>query len=129
MAVNASLDSIIFFVRDVERLKDFYTEIFQLPLAEHTPQMWALLKAGDISIGLHRMGEEYLAGTDDSFKADSNAKLVFEVEEEIHQLRTSFIQQGVAMREVKTFENYPWWLCDGEDPEGNVFQLKQKKQE
>ena len=31
------------------------------------------------------------------------------------------------MREIKTFENYDYWLCDGEDLEGNVFQLKQRK--
>jgi hypothetical protein len=31
------------------------------------------------------------------------------------------------MREIKTFDNYEYWLCDGEDPEGNVFQLKRKK--
>jgi hypothetical protein len=31
------------------------------------------------------------------------------------------------MKEIKTFDNYDYWLCDGEDLEGNVFQLKQRK--
>jgi len=31
------------------------------------------------------------------------------------------------MREIKTFDGYAYWLCDGQDPEGNVFQLKQSK--
>lgn len=127
MPVNASLNSIILFVRNVERLKDFYADILQLELTEHSPQMWALLKAGSITIGLHRMGDEFLARTDDSFKVNSNVKLVFEIREDIHLLRAALLQRGVTVREVKTFENYPWWLCDGEDPEGNVFQLKQGK--
>lgn len=127
MQANISLNSIILFVRDVERLKNFYTENFMLDLTEHTPQMWALLKAGNTTIGLHRMGEEYLAGKDDLFKVNNNVKLVFEITKDIHQLRTSLLQRNVTIREVKTFENYNYWLCDGEDPEGNVFQLKQKK--
>ena len=127
MPVKASLNSIILFVRDVERLSDFYTGIFQLDLIEHTPQMWALLKAGNMSIGLHRIGQEYLAETDDSFRVDNNVKLVFEIFEDIHQLRESLLQSGVTIRDVKTFENYDYRLCDGEDPEGNVFQLKQGK--
>jgi hypothetical protein len=31
------------------------------------------------------------------------------------------------MQQIKTFENYDYWLCDGADPEGNIFQLKQRK--
>jgi len=127
MQANISLTGIILFVRDVERLKDFYIGNFQFELIEHDLQMWALLKAGSITIGLHRMGEEYLAETDESFKANNNVKLVFEISEDIHQLRTQLVGQQVAMRGIKTFPGYNYWLCDGEDPEGNVFQLKQKK--
>jgi hypothetical protein len=31
------------------------------------------------------------------------------------------------MQEVTTFDGYDFWLCDGKDPEGNVFQIKQRK--
>jgi hypothetical protein len=31
------------------------------------------------------------------------------------------------VKEITTFDNYDYWLCDGEDPEGNVFQLRQRK--
>jgi len=127
MQSNISLTSIILFVRDVERLMDFYTGHFRLELIEHDQQMWALLKAGSATIGLHRMGEEYLIQTDDSFKANNNVKLVFEILEDIHQMRARLLEQRITMREVKIFPGYDYWLCDGEDPEGNVFQLKQAK--
>ena len=45
----------------------------------------------------------------------------------ISPLREQLLNQHVPMREIKTFDNYDYCLCDGEDPEGNVFQLKQKK--
>jgi hypothetical protein len=29
------------------------------------------------------------------------------------------------MRDLKRFPGFPMLMCDGEDPEGNVFQLSQ----
>jgi len=43
-------------------------------------------------------------------------------------LRDMLVFQNVQVAEIKTFENYDYWICDGADPEGNIFQLKQKKQ-
>ena len=126
MSIPINLDSIILYVRDVERLKLFYLRIFKLDVVEEHDSQWVLLKAGYARIGLHQMGEQYLTqGTTGQWK--SNAKIVFEINEDIHQLRTRLLSHGVVMREVKTFDNYSYFLCDGEDPEGNVFQLKKKK--
>lgn len=33
--------------------------------------------------------------------------------------------EGVPIRELKRFDGFPWLMCDGCDPEGNVFQLCQ----
>ena len=126
MAISVHLDTIILYVRDVERLKLFYLHIFKLDIVEEHGAQWVLLKTGNFHMGLHQAGEKYLTpGNPGKWK--SNAKIVFKVDEDIHQLRIRLISQGVAMREVKTFDAYPYWLCDGEDPEGNVFQLKQRK--
>ena len=127
MQANVSLTGIILFAHDVERLKDFYINHFQFELIEHDPRMWALLKAGAVTLGLHRVGDKYLNRTDESFKASNNVKFVFEISEDIHEFRMQLTKQDVAMRDIKTFPNYNFWLCDGEDPEGNVFQLKQRK--
>ena len=32
---------------------------------------------------------------------------------------------GVSMLELKRYDGFAYLLCDGEDPEGNVFQLSQ----
>ncbi len=54
-----------------------------------------------------------------------NAKLAMTVDRDVAELRTELIAKGVRMRNLKS---YPGTgpLCDGVDPEGNVFQLAQR---
>lgn len=127
MEIKFNLDTIIFYVQDVERLKSFYISLFNFKVIEEYESSWALLDAGNSKIGLHKIGDKYWDERKGTFKFDSNAKIVFEINQDINEIRTQFINQNVEMREIKTFDNYDYWLCDGEDPEGNVLQLKQKK--
>ncbi|MEJ7560750.1 MAG: VOC family protein [Pedobacter sp.] len=127
MEIKVKLDTIIIYVQNVDRLKSFYANVFNLRIVEEYESKWALLDIGTSKIGLHKIGHKYLNASDDSFKFDNNTKIVFEINEGINEVRRHFISQNVVMREIKTFDNYDYWLCDGEDPEGNVFQLKQKK--
>jgi catechol-2,3-dioxygenase len=127
MTVN--LDTIILYVQDVDRLKTFYIDIFNMEVIEEHPSQWVLMKAGHGNLGFHKIGEQYLDKSKGSFKFDSNCKIVFNIQEDINEARDRLVSRNVAMREVKTFDNYDYWLCDGEDPEGNVFQLKKKKVE
>lgn len=127
MKTNFNLDTIIFYVQNVERLKSFYISLFNFKLVEEYESSWALLEAGNCKVGLHKIGDKYWDESKGTFKFDSNAKIVFEIDQDLNEVRTHFVNQNVAMREIKTFDNYDYWLCDGEDPEGNVFQLKQKK--
>ena len=83
--------------------------------------------AGNCRIGLHRAGAAFRQENAPEFKVNNNTKLVFMVDEDIFELRNSLLNQSVVIREIKTFENYDFWICDGEDPERNVFQLKQRK--
>ncbi|MES2417475.1 MAG: VOC family protein [Bacteroidota bacterium] len=126
--MKLSLNTIIFYVRNVDSLKAFYTEILNLEIVEEFGSQWALLKAGNGHIGLHRIGDQYFDKINEGYKFDNNAKIVFDIEGNIEEERKSLLNKNVPMREIKTFDNYDYWLCDGEDPEGNVFQLKQKKQ-
>jgi len=127
MEIKVALDTIILYVQNVNRLKSFYKNIFNLKIIEEYQSIWALLDAGSCKIGLHKIGDKYLNENKGVFKFDNNTKIVFEINEDINEVRAHFINQNVVMRETKTFDNYDYWLCDGEDPEGNVFQLKQKK--
>jgi len=94
---------------------------------EEQPSEWLLLKAGACKIRLHKIGEAYLRKIPEDFKAKNNTKLVFEIKDDIHKVRQTLLAKNVAMREVKTFGKYGFYICDGEDVEGNIFQLKQRK--
>lgn len=119
------LTSILLFVHDVELLKQFYTQKLHLEITEEIPSEWVVLKAGPCSIALHKAGKAY--DNADGFKAHSNSKLVLEVDEDIFSIREQLFNEKIIIAVVKTFDNYNYWICDGEDPEGNIFQLRQKK--
>ena len=125
--MKLNLTTIILFVQDIEKLKQFYVNLLQLEVLEEIPSEWVLLQAGHCTIGLHQAGQQYIQNTGNISGAETNTKIVFETEEELHVIREQLLSHHIPMREVKTFDNYGYWLCDGEDPEGNVFQLKQKK--
>ncbi len=125
--MKLNLNTIIFYVQDVYSLKKFYSNVLGLEIIEDDESVWALLRAGNGYVGLHKIGDEYLSKIKDGYKFDNNAKLVFQIQEDIIEARQLLIYKNVSMREIKTFDNYDYWLCDGQDPEGNVFQLKQKK--
>lgn len=120
-----TLDRIILFGNDIKGLKDFYQSIFKLVLIEEIENEWVVFKAGLIELALHRIGSEYY--NDSNFKAERNTKLVFTITKEMAGFRAELIEKGVQMKEIKSFEGIDFLFCDGEDIEGNVFQLSQKK--
>ncbi|WP_223599763.1 VOC family protein [Chryseobacterium sp. GVT01B] len=124
--MNAQLGTIILYVKNVQLLRNFYVEHFNLKVIEEDP-IWVLLDAGGVHIGLHKIGDQYLENIEAGYLFDNNTKLVFEIDIDIESARNVLVSKNIQMREIKTFENYPFWLCDGTDPEGNVFQLKSKK--
>src|SRR6266498_5146076 len=125
--MNVSLGRIILFVQSVERLKDFYQTHFQFELLEEIKDEWALLKAGDCEIALHRVGTAYRGINPSSSHALNNVKLVFETDNNLRQLRVDLIRSNVIMKDIIYFGNSPCLYCDGQDPEGNVFQLMQRE--
>jgi catechol-2,3-dioxygenase len=125
--MKLNLDTIILFVQNVDKLKSFYVDILKLDIVEESKSEWLLLKAGNCKIGLHKIGTQYLDTSKGEFKFDNNTKIVFEIDEDIYKVRGQLLKENISLREIKNFDNYGYLLCDGEDPEGNVFQLKQKK--
>jgi predicted enzyme related to lactoylglutathione lyase len=120
--MTLSMNRLILYVHDVERLKAFYQAHFGLTVVEEIAQEWAVLQAGAMQLALHRVGKPY---RDQPARGGSNAKMVFDVPSGLEALRESLIAAGVAMRPLKRFDGFPMLMCDGEDPEGNVFQLSQ----
>ncbi|HLO55184.1 MAG TPA: VOC family protein [Saprospiraceae bacterium] len=125
--MTLKLDTIIIFVKDLEYQKDFYVNVLGLEIIEETPSQWLLLGSGGCNLGLHQIGEEYLDEGNEDTTYETNTKIVFEIDGDIHVLRNDLLSKNVTIKEVMTWDNYPYQLCDGEDPEGNIFQLKSKK--
>lgn len=125
--MKLNLSGIILFVKDVEKLKSFYINNFNLELKEEISSEWVLLKAGQCEIGLHKTGSQYLRDIEESVKDESNSKMVFDIDEDIYMLREHLLSKNVVLGEIKTWDGFDYRVCDGKDPEGNVFQLRVKK--
>lgn len=123
--MSISLNRVILFVQDVAGLKKFYQHHFHFEPVEEIANEWAVLKAGNCEIALHKTGAGYEAD-DQPTGENSNVKLVFETTADLHQLRAQLVQDGVAMKEIKSFSGIDYLFCDGADIEGNVFQLMQR---
>lgn len=121
----ASLTRVILYVQDVDRLADFYRSALGLPVVEEIKGEWVVLGAGACELALHRVGEAHRVADPGSWKVESNAKLVMQVDRELTELRAELIAKGVPMGEIKSYPGLTGPLCDGRDPEGNVFQLAQ----
>jgi predicted enzyme related to lactoylglutathione lyase len=119
---------LILYGQNITALKDFYQLHFGFSLTEEIPKEWVVLQAGNIEIAFHKIGKVYENGQD-AFKVQSNAKLVFQITDSIITKRQQLLDAGVSMQKLKTFEGFPYLYCDGEDFEGNIFQLMQKVQD
>lgn len=122
--MTVTLSRIIIFCGNVNGLKSFYQQNFGLDLIEEIENEWIVLNAGAVEIAFHRVGNAYRKDHI-PFRADSNSKLVFEITDDLAGLRERLLANGVLLKEIKSFEGFNYLMCDGEDPEGNIFQLKQ----
>ena len=123
--MNLSLTRIVLYVQDVQRLTEFYRDVLGLRVVEELKDEWTVLQAGHCQLGLHRVGKAFRVADASSWRVNSNAKLVMTVHEDLETLRGELIAKGVPMRAIKSYPGFTGLLCDGTDPEGNVFQLAQ----
>lgn len=125
--MKVKVDSILLFVQNIDNLKAFYVTLLGLEVVEEIPTTWLLLNAGTCTIGLHKIGAAYRDENQEEFKFDNNTKIVFEVEGDLSAYRENLLSNNIKLGEIMSWDTYPYWVCDGEDPEGNIFQLKAKK--
>ena len=119
---SVSLERIILYVHDVQLLVDFYRDAFELPLVEEIKNEWAVFQAGHCQLALHRVGRAYRTSAARTPERNNNAKLVMTVPD-LDALREKLVARGVPMGAIKSYPGLTGALCDGTDPEGNVFQL------
>jgi catechol 2,3-dioxygenase-like lactoylglutathione lyase family enzyme len=122
------LTRIILYVQDVERLAHFYRDTLGLPVVHEIKGEWVAFRPGACELALHRVGRQYRVEDTASWQVETNAKLVLTVTRPLAELRAELIAKGVPMREIKSYPGFAGPLCDGTDPEGNVFQLEQAPQ-
>jgi hypothetical protein len=121
-----SLGRIIIFGHLVDRLKYFYIDHFGFSVVEEIKDQWIVLNTGQVEIAIHKIGQGYEPEEGKEFRVESNTKLVFYITGNIEGFRQRLVDNGVVIGEVKSFEGINSLFCDGEDPEGNVFQIEQR---
>jgi predicted enzyme related to lactoylglutathione lyase len=120
--MDVTLDRVILYAHDVERLRDFYVEMFDLSVGEEIAGEWVVLHAGPCEIGLHRVGPAYRTADARVQARRTNVKLVFTVRDDVARRRAELVARGVPMGDITSYGS-TGPLCDGTDPEGNVFQI------
>jgi predicted enzyme related to lactoylglutathione lyase len=112
----------VVFAKDMQRMSEFYHEALGLPLVE-APMApgWLELDAGSVRLALHaiapRVARQIEITNPPRAREESPIKLLFEVEN-LDETRRRLVQYGATM-----FEPRSTGVCDGLDPEGNVFSL------
>ncbi len=121
-----SFGRLIIFGYQVEKLASFYIDNFGLTVTEEIKGQWIVLNAGKVEIAIHKVGQGYEPADGVPFRAESNTKLVFYLSGSLEDFRQQLADKGVVIGKVTSFAGINSLFCDGEDPEGNVFQIEQR---
>jgi predicted enzyme related to lactoylglutathione lyase len=108
---------IILFVQDVPTVAAFYSQKLGLRLREMSAdKKWADLDAGGLRIGLHNGGTQ--------IKSKRPPKIVFYAAD-VKAAHGSLVKKGVQLGALKASKDLAF--CDGKDPEGNPFQISNRR--
>jgi hypothetical protein len=78
-------------------------DVLGFEIIEETLSQWLLLGAGGCNLGLHQIGEKYLDESNKDTTYETNAKIVFEIDGDIHVLRNDLLSKNVTIKEVMTW--------------------------
>ena len=111
----------VLFVHDVARMTAFYRELARMHVL-HADATHAVLERDGFQLTIHALTG---AGTDFATREDSHLKLCFPVDE----LAAARVRAGALGGELwpveREWEARGFRACDGRDPEGNVFQVRE----
>lgn len=110
------INRIILFVKNPKALAELYSKKLGLKVRETAEDgKWIDLDAGGIRIGLHAGGKA---------KKSSTSKIVF-FSKDVEATRKKLMAAGLKLSVVREFGRLRF--CDGKDPEGNLFQISNRK--
>jgi len=128
--VNLGVSRIILFAKDMEKMSTFYEVIIGLRRVE-TPDDsddFVVLDAGGVRLCLHRIPEQYARDIEISSppvaREGTPLKICFH-SSNVRHARGVLESRGAMLGPVREFGSLH--LCDGTDPEGNVFQLSNRR--
>lgn len=111
-----AINRIILFVKNPRAIANFYSEKLGLKIRETSEDgKWIDLDAGTIRIGLHSGGKS---------KKPSTSKIVF-YSKDVGASRKKLMANGVKLGVVHEFGALRF--CGGKDPEGNLFQISNRR--
>jgi len=119
------LGSAVLYVKDLERMKRFYTEILGTnPTNQAFTDVWATFETGGARFALHAVPAEIAKNIEIKSppipRAEDPLKLIFEVDD-VESERARLESFGIEV--LRRHWQKPGESCDAVDPEGNVFQI------
>lgn len=116
-----SMNRVILFVNDVPGCASFYRDVIGLEVVEPADAHWASFNAGGCLISLHHHHIE-----DRSSRAgEKTVQIVFKASD-VAAARQQLIAKGASMGELVVLDDIGLTFCDGQDPEGNLFQISSR---
>jgi predicted enzyme related to lactoylglutathione lyase len=115
--MKLAVNRIIYFTNQMKTMTAFYRDVIGLsPIddPDGDPSDFLEFDAGTSTIALHKGSPGISA---------SRNKIVFQ-SDDVEKAREGLINRGVRMGKLKLGE--VWHLCDGKDPEGNIFQISNR---
>ena len=122
--MKAEVSRIILFVDDIEEMSAFYGGVLGLDKLPGDDMGFVCLAAGRCEICLHVLPDQYRSeGGEYPKREDTYVKFVFR-SDDVERDRNYLIDNGLRMNEIVRYGEID--LCDGADPEGNIFQISSR---
>jgi predicted enzyme related to lactoylglutathione lyase len=126
---SPEISRIIIFAKNMKKMEFFYEDVLGLPRADTADDSpdFVCFQAGAVQLALHRIPGERarnLEIADPPVARESTPIKVALHADDVHGRRAELESRGAALGPVREFGGLH--LCDGTDPEGNVFQLSDR---
>lgn len=117
----------VIYAKDIKRVAEFYQFLLDLEV-KHADDEFIKLEANSLQLFIHKLPKPIAASitieTPPKRRSNTAIKPVFFVKE-VQAKREPTVKYGGELNAPETewqFDGY--WVCDGYDPEGNIFQLR-----
>ena len=109
----APITRVVLYVKNVEKLADFYQRVFEMKIVGKPEKGWIELGGGGCNIALHQASK-----TADFRRAA--AKIVFGVKN-VAKAKAILMRRGLKLGSIHEAPNSVF--CNGKDPEGNLLSI------